>query len=227
MRRHRSQYGGIWNWMTNRRNRPAGVVARTPSVATASSVYRINNRIKRLESGGGKELKTHDTEDLGTIGTTADIQCLTQTVQGNTSLSREGLEIRPKYLRWKLFTTLHASATFTLCRLIIFADTENTGVYPTVGQILEAASVIAWKEHDTRPRFKFYKDITYYLDDVKKKTALITGTIKFGKKAKIWYKGVTAEEISNGKNAIFILMISDDNTNQPGMNFISRLRFTE
>lgn len=197
-----------------------------PKAIKKVSNTRLNRRLSRLERGYNKELKTLDTGTFASPTTTGQIIALTETAQGDTSLTREGLQIRPRNLQYKLYCAKNTSATLTLCRIIILLDKENTGTYPTATDFLETDATLSYTEHDTRPRYKIYKDFAVKLT-TNNPTWFKKGIIKFPKNHKIWYSGTTAAEASNGKNAMFMYCVSNEATNYPTVNYNFRLRFTE
>ncbi len=189
---------------------------------------RLSKRISRLEKGYGKELKTHDTDNSASVGTTGTFAPLTQIAQGDTSITREGLQLRPRHIEWKLLVTVHASAAQSTWRCIIFCDREQQGTTPTAAHILEADTVAAWPEHDTRPRFKILRDFVGVLsNDGGKEITFRKGIIRFGKRMKIWYSGTTAAEASNGKNNLFAYFVSSEATNKPTIRLLTRLRYVD
>ncbi len=190
-------------------------------------VTRVSKRLKKLETGYGKELKTLDTVNEGTRSTTGQILPLTAMSQGDTSLTREGLQIRPRHLQYKIVNTIHANDTACTTRYIIFSDKEMQGTYPTPAQLMEGDHIASWPEHDTRPRFRIHKVITisHSINGNRRQTR--NGIIKFSANHKIWFSGTNAAEASLGKNHLFLYVVSDEQTNSPQGNFYTRLRFTE
>lgn len=202
--------------------------------ATKKYVSRISRKLHRLERGYNKELKTHDVaEDTLNPVTTPYVLPLTLISQGDTSLTREGLQIKPRHLQFKFLLNRSADSTIaTVVRLILFADREQQGTVPAVADILESSAWSAWTEHDTRPRFKIYRDWTIPLQGTlslpdSNNNQLYKGIIKFGKKAKIWFSGTGLTQASQGKNSLYLLMLSNETTNYPVLSWYSRLRFTE
>ncbi len=188
----------------------------------------LAKRVKKLEMGYGKELKTLDVSyALDPVTAVGVITPLSQLAQGTTSITREGLQICPRHLTYKIHVVSDAgSASAEYIRVIIFVDKQNAGSYPTAVQLLETDSYLAFPEHDSRPRFRIYRDFMIQLDSVGHSGTLRKGIIKFGKNFKIWYKGTTAAEASNGKNALFLYTTGSNNT-AGLLNVKTRLRFTE
>ncbi len=196
--------------------------------STKKKVISVDRRLQKIERGYNKELKTHDVSAGDTPDTTGAVVGLTLIGQGDTSLAREGLQIRPRGLEFKIHAVINASATATTSRVIIFVDTQQQGTLPPITELLEGDSFVSFPEHDSRPRFKIKKDyiITQSING-HKRNVFIKGYIKFPKNAKIWYSGTDNSQGSQGKNNIYVYRVSSEATNKPTVNFYSRLRFTE
>ncbi len=208
------------SWMQRHFRYGARVVQRSPMQA-------VKQRVSRLEKGYGKELKTFDTATVTAPPAAGLITPLSQMAQGDTSITREGLQISPSHLLWKYDIQLHTTPRNSIARVIIFCDKQMAGTDPTVAQVLESADVQSWPEHDTRPRFKIYRDIVIPMDTSSKLTRFQKGIIKFGKGFKIWYSGTTGAEASSAKNQLYVLTLSNEATNVPPFEFRGRLRFTD
>lgn len=193
-------------------------------------IPRIMKRLNRLERGYGKELKTHDISYSATVTNSAVIGMLTNIAQGDTSITREGLKIDPKYLSIKAFFNTDASATVTsFVRLIIFQDREQHGTVPAVTELLESSDYASFYEHDTKPRFKILLDkvVSPALVAAGRDRTAIYKSIKFGKYAKIHYSGTTNLQASQGKNNIYYCTISSSTANHPYLTLRTRFRFTD
>ncbi len=181
-------------------------------------------KIRRLQ--GSVEKNTNDTINSTSPTTTGVFTRISAIAQGDTSLTRTGLKIQPLSLFYKLFLTMHASATNTTVRVIIFTDREQQGTDPTAAQLLEADSTSAFTEHDTRPRFKIHRDMVIVMGANGPNTnVFLKGFIKFGAKSKIFYSGTSAAESSLGKNNLYAYILGSEATNVPLMNLSFRLRF--
>lgn len=190
----------------------------------------LARRVSKLERGFNRELKTFDATRTTSPTTTGGVQNLNVMGQGDTSLQRDGLQIKPKHLTWKIRIKNNASAsTGTFVRMILFTDREGQGSYATATDLLESDDIDAWPEHNTRPRFKIHKSIVYRVEPATSSPHAIydKGIIKFPKNYKMWYNGSAAAEASVGKNALYVYLVSDQATNSPAIEFNSRLRFVD
>lgn len=196
----------------------------------SGQIRRLDRRITNVARNCRKEVKTHDKTASGSQGTSGTIIPLSFIAQGDTSLTREGLQINPKYMQFKLSLKKNANSG-SIFRMIIFKDREKqsgaTSTNPTATDLLESDDFLAYPEHDKRPRFKIYRDMLIALDGVQVSECVEKGMIKFSNKTRIWYGGTAADEQSAGKNALYMYLVSDDNTNQPSYEINTRLRFTD
>ncbi len=200
-----------------------------------TGVNRLSRRITRLERGFGKELKTFDDEPFATAvssdaASTGRIIAISNMAQGDTSLTREGLQIFPRHLQWNFKCIVdRASTVENLLHLMLFVDTQQSGVHPLIGDLMEQDAVQAFTEHDARPRFKVLRRFRITLNNLTKTVVWRHGIIKFGKGMKIWYKGVDGTAASLGKNNLYLYLQSNVQAanNPPACTFETRLRFTE
>lgn len=190
---------------------------------------RLQTRIRRLETGRYKELKTYDdTPFNGYVGTTSSFAALSDMAQGDTSLTREGLQIQPRNLQYKIRCICNPSSTSNALRVIIFKDRMNNGSVPTVSDLLEAEDTYSFIKHENKPRFKIYRDMYIPLAPTGELVQpMIKGMIKFSKKTRIYYLGTGSTYANLGRNNIYAMIVADDNTNQVQVVMKTRLRFVE
>lgn len=201
---------------------------RKRAVTTTVNIGRLNNRIKRLEKGYDKEMKTYDDSRTGALPDTGagELFCISDMAQGDTSITREGLVIQPRHLEYK-FACMANTTTLYQARLIIFVDTQQSGVIPTAAQLLESDSSVSWIEHDTRPRFRILRDFWMITDTATRGSIVRKGIIKFGKNFRIHYQGTGTGDSSMGKNNIYVYCVSNAPSNAPSLNIYTRLRFVD
>lgn len=199
-----------------------------PSPEAQKRLKRLNNRVKRLEQGFDKEMKTYDDSRSGALPDTGsgEIACISDMAQGDTSITREGLVIQPRHLEYK-FVCLANSATLYQARLIIFLDTQQSGTPPTAAQLLESDVSTAWIEHDTRPRFRILRDFWLVPDTGTRAAIVKRGIIKFPKNMRIHYSGTTSGDASMAKNNLYIYCTSNTASGAPSLNLYTRLRFVD
>jgi hypothetical protein len=133
-----------------------------------------------------------------------------QLVVGDTVNSREGSVVRPLYTE-VVYTLLNGvGSTNSFHRIIIFQDMQNTGVLPTVAQVLDGGLLYSTYTILNRQqrRFKILHDEIHGIvggaDGAAThvhKRLMLKGDIK--------YNGDTNATGSNGPGAIFMLSITD------------------
>lgn len=202
---------------------------RKGSLKKPSKIQSLENRLKRVEKGGNKELKTHDYTHSGQdITNTGVVYHISNIAQGSSSLTRNGLEIRLHSVYFKTYST-HSSAIGSHNRNILFFDTENDGALPGVADVLETASSLAFKEHDEKGRFKFIWD-TNWTQNLK-----AVGNLELHYKEKykrfknpktIYYRGTASPVANAGKNNLFLLVIGNLGSTYDEQIVNIRLRFT-
>lgn len=180
-------------------------------------------KIRRLQQGFGHEKKTFDSVLSAAISTTGAITALSNMAIGDTHLTREGLQIRPASLEWKLDLRQHASATATTVRIIIFKDTQMSGTTPTVAELLELDAITSFMEHDTRPRFMVLRDMIFVFSINGNRVTYAAGGLKL--KGKIWYTGSDASAAAQAKNNLFVYAVSNEAANTVANVMRFRLRF--
>lgn len=194
-----------------------------------SKINRLEKRIKKVEMGDNLELKTSDDVPFyGTVGSTWTVQHITGIAQGDTSLTRDGLQIRLKNLQYRLNVSKDAASARTLVRVVIFVDRENNGVAPTADEVLEGVTptYMDFAEHDTRPRFKILKDMIFDMQDSSKIAFFKKGYKKL-KLGTTYFRGTSSTVASAYKNHVFVMAQSSDNTNQPFVHMHTRVRWVE
>lgn len=197
-----------------------------PKSRSNSKIAKLERKVQKIERGGNKELKTFDFSYNTDPLSTGAIALITGIAQGDTSITREGLQIRPKSLELRLLLTANNSGT-EYARMIIFRDTQQAGTAPTVAQLLEEDTVLGFPEHDTRPRFKILRDKTFKLDNGNINGHIRKYFISLPKTSRIYYSGTTGSAISMGKNNLYVYWVSTTSADHPSLSSRFRLRFTE
>lgn len=201
---------------------------------TSLTPYQLERQIKNLRTGrSGKEWKTHDVAYNSTVGNAGTIRALTLIAQGDTSLDREGLQIRLQSINIRGFAigNLNAGASIVRLRLILFQDMEQHGTIAAVTDVLETADVLAFKEHDSKPRFKILWDRLYDLTAQGDSTNPVYKIryVKYYKRLKgrkAWFSTSAATQAAQGKGNIYMLLIGDQATDYPTIDVNCRIRFT-
>jgi hypothetical protein len=157
-----------------------------------------------------REKKYNDNSYSGSLTTSGAVSPWTEVVaQGDSSTTRDGAQI--ELIMLKLYYTLSISTTATgVARIIVFIDTMNEGVNPTVTDILTSASVSSnyTREVEVVKRYHILYDQSHSLT-VNATTESIIKYQKIRCRRIISYNGTTAATGSNGKNSVWTLRIGN------------------
>lgn len=175
------------------------------------------------------EKKMFGTTAVSTQDTTAgEISHWSAIDTGDGYNERNGNSILAKTLYVQCMAQIHASATLTSARHIIFIDTESNGTIPATTDVLEDVSgsggVIQPLQHDAQGRFLILFDRRMVLDNDTKKLLQYHKFIKLPKNLHIKYSGADGGT-SYEKNQIFSLTISSESTNAPTITCNFRLAY--
>jgi len=144
------------------------------------------------------------------------IWALTQGItQGDSTLQRDGAQIKLETTRLRLRVFMPTGAVAASLRIIIFSDSMNVGTLPLVSDVLSSSTVTA--SYSTvqllTNRFKIYSDVVKSMTAGGVQQAVVDLQRPFNKI--ITYNGNTDVAASNGKNALFLLLITDVASNFP------------
>lgn len=196
---------------------------------------RMNSRIRQLEMGAkGKPFKYFDYYLSNNVGTTPDIECISEIAQGDDDGERIGNEIRLHSIEFRLKITGDSATLGSTngLRIALVMDTEGQGDYPGWGDVYKVSSRITTpRTVSGLKRFKILWDkmiVLNILDDGEDNSTTRKYYKRFGKFApKLQYLGDTAVEASQGNNALYFMMVSLDETNQYYVQGDIRLRYTD
>lgn len=144
------------------------------------------------------------------VSNTGNIACLNDIAQGSDYFERNGNSILCKYITGKLSMEINASATSTVCRVIVFEDLSNQNQTPAVTDVLSTASPRALTNPLNTDRFNILVDKFFGLSP-----AIPNKCIKYYIPINKHIHFAGAGNASFEKNSIFILYISDEATNTP------------
>lgn len=159
------------------------------------------------------EKKNYINQQLSNVVSTAGavINLSNNIIQGDNYNNRSGNTIR--LYHQKLIIESSAVINSSTNRYILVRDMENNGVTPAVTDILDAASYIAgYSSLETvqQNRFTILKDwVTNNNINGEQRTSLVYAT---SQPSNVYYNGTTAVAASNGKGAVFLLVIGSGST---------------
>lgn len=149
------------------------------------------------------------------------INGLISVAQGDTNITRSGNSIFCRKLVMRGSYLLHASATSTVIRYIIFVDNQQVSdTAPAVTAVLAAADVDSMLNVGNWGRFQLLLDRTIVLDSNYPKR-YVKHVIPM--KHHVRFNGAAASD--NQKGTFYILQISDEATNTPTPNLTFQTYF--
>lgn len=187
------------------------------------------NKIQRLVHKAIENKMEHKTNVVSQaptlISAAGGIAPLSQSIfQGDDFFSRTGDMIT--IVQNKLNFRFRAVATDQTGRFVVFRDNMNIGSVPAVTDVLAIASYRS--EYNPllviqQKRFTILSDT--FLDSNLNGETLKTRALRLGPSGKCFYNGPTNAAASNGKGAIFLLIIGDAATGF--FEYTSQITFTD
>lgn len=182
--------------------------------------------VKYLKSIINVERKYNDTTFTNTVSTTENFQLLNGLTLGDTAVTREGQSIKCTSIYVRFYMTMSALSTATLIRIIIVMDKQPNAATMTSAQLLQNnGNVLSPLLIDYGSRFKIFLDKMFRLD-----TNKLNLTFKYFKKLRFHTKYNTGNAGTSAditKNAFYIMMVSDQSSNLPTIDYWCRLRFID
>lgn len=194
-------------------------------MAQAKAIIKIDRRVRRLQQASKIDSHFIDVAQTITPGNTATLGVLNPVAQGDSEQSRDGDAIALRHIDFRATFTPHASATTgDSCRFIVFRWKSATGgTAPSTGAILDATTNV------DSPYNRDYRESMVILMDKKFDCSTQNGTrslhvSKLLNNVAATYSSTTAA--SWNENALFFLVLMQENTNRTTMNYYSRLTYS-
>lgn len=188
----------------------------------------LERRLRKLENRRG-EWHTHTKGFSETpVTTTGTVTPLASIAEGNTNNDRTGEIIYLQSIQARGILS-ETSDVSTAVRLIMFFDTQQAGVLPTVTQVLSTDDVHSLKSASSKGRFQIMWDQTVFLQPTIASGNAWQG-VQYYKKfrgRRIYFKGSTAADADLSKGSPYLLLIQSDVLSSPKFSGDIRLRFTE
>lgn len=182
--------------------------------------------IKFLKSVINVEKKYSDITFNTTVGTTPNVQTLNALAQGTSAITRTGQSVKFVSNFIRFYITQNGAATTTQVRLIMFMDRQPNSAGPgTTSLLADSTNILSPLQIGNSKRFRVMFDRLIRLD-----------TNKLNAEVKLYRKLRFHTEFNTGNagtiadittNSLYVMMIADQNTNQPTISFWSRVRFID
>lgn len=201
------------------------------------TLQRLEKRIENVYRNIKQEIKVHDS--VYTVNPTRNdsaannMRALTAIAQGDTDITRDGLQINVKSIQVKgqIYMNLGGGVTQSQSvRMIIFRDNNYlNGTVPNPSMVLESGpfgtsdAPFAMRNRRERERFKIIYDKLFTFSNNGTNTQVFN--IYRRVNTKTTYADITNS--AYGKNTFWLLLVSGQDTSLPTANVISRVSFTD
>lgn len=201
-----------------RRGRAAWYNKKYSTAQIARAAWRATKYIRGLVNS---EMLHKETSLSTTVSTTPFVTCLTGLAQGDTDAQRTGNSVLLRNMLYRLRLTMSNAATTTIVRLVVVKDTQQVSdTNPAWNDVFGSASVDAALYSSNAGRFKVLWNKTIVLDTSRP----IWHREKYSKLYQhLRFNGAGATDIQ--KNAIYLMVLSDQATNSPNLNGIVKIGY--
>lgn len=183
----------------------------------ANMAYQAFKGVMWLKGLINAEKKFVEFTNNGAVSTTAQIDLLTGVGQGDTQISRNGNSIKAYANSGKYRLSIHASATNTSFRIIIFMDKVSDGTEPTGQELLDLTTLTSLDAHynvnNAGSRFTILHDKRHSLSINGNRE--ITGSYFSRLNHHVKFTDTTAAQASCSAGHLYSLVISSEATNTP------------
>lgn len=151
---------------------------------------------------------------------------LTQIVQGDAYNQREGNSIKAVSHQIRMVIQPAVTATSNnVARFIVFRDTQQQGTTPTVAQVLETGAFNSYINHLNGQRFQVIWDKVVDVPPQGQNDAVRIFKLYKKDNSHIKYSGPNFSDTREGN--IYVLVISNELTDTPFIEFNYRLRYVD
>lgn len=156
-------------------------------------------------------------------GSTGNFDALNNLAQGDNVGYRNGNQVRFLSIQMNCSAKLHASATNTRVRYILFVDKQPLVGTPSATDVLDGgAAMIAMRNLGNRNRFQILLDRVVQIDSDDPEYIF-----RYYKRKMINTTWQTSANTSQEKNKIYLFMFSDQATYTPTVAVEARLRYID
>jgi len=188
-----------------------------------AKVYKDVQMLKNLINTEFKEQNQAVTSSPSTTGTVTHLNSI---AIGDSESTRDGAQVREKSISVTGHTKLHASATDTQVRMVVFIWTNVQGVAPVVSDILKDGDVDSQINTDNKHNYVILKDWNYTLS-----TQVPRRVFKWYRRIDLktqWQRGQTGGGSSVMEHGgLYCITISTEATNTPGQNLNFRIKYID
>lgn len=203
---------------------------RTANSSTAKGLaVKALKEAKNIRKLISPEFKTVEAAVATTYGNAWSLNLINGVSRGDDYDDRDGRQIKVKSIQCSWNVIRNASATADqMVRIIVFIWRSPDGVAPTIDDVLQpgATAMVRIRSLNDRKNTRILYDKVVNLS-----TGNMTNVVlRYYKKIDLTtiFNENTAGNIGDiDTNAIYVAIVSSDNTNQPSVNWTSRVRFID
>jgi hypothetical protein len=163
-----------------------------------------------------------------TSAATGTVWALSQgVIQGDAVNARDGTQITLQSVHLRVDAFMPTATIAAGLRVILFSDSQNNGSLPLVVDVLHQASMISPYStiQQITNRFRIHADVLRNL--TAGGVQQVVFDIRRGISKQISYNGTTDVAAANGKNALFMMVITDVGSGFPTYDFSHSLRYLD
>lgn len=196
---------------------------RVADTTVGDVVNYVTDGFKYIRSVINSETFYFDAATSGNVPNSGLLINYANIAQGDTQSTRTGSSILVNRIFKRFSLSIHASATNTFVRHIVFIDMQQIkDTDPVITDLLAATSHLApLSVTNGYGRFKVLKDTTYRLDQ--KSTPTVFSNFKIDMQHHVKFNGANQGDIQKG--GIYEFWISNEATNVPVLDYYNRTSF--
>lgn len=173
------------------------------------------------------EFKNVDTNSFVTAVAGGSVILLNGTTQGDGQTNREGSSFKMTSLYLRYSTTANATASYNTYRVMLVMDRQSNGVAPGVTDILATNTMDSPRNLDYVKRFKVLYDQVNNVGLNAKPQDFYSFKLKLQTHVQCFQSSNTGTVSDITTNGLFLVILSDQATNGPSVNYYHRLRFVD
>ncbi len=208
-------------------SRPGYVRCGKMVISDASKALSLAKYLKTIVN---VERKNHDVSQLALAMTTTPIIIqLTNILQGDTTVTRDGSQCKILSIEFSYFIIQHVSALDTQTRVMLVLDKQTNQAIYVPGDVLvdvtAGQNINSSRNLDNTRRFSVLYDKVH--------TLVNTGTSSFHRRFNksvqylIRFDNAAAAITSLTQSSLSMMIMSNEGTNTPDLSFRVRLRFVD
>ncbi len=196
-------------------------------VSDASKALKIALNVRRLINVEYKFIDTITTS-LG-VSTTPSIIQLSNISQGDTTITRDGSQLKVLSIQWSYFVAQNANAVQSTLRCMLIKDKQTNQAIFAAGDVLSNITtqnaLNSPYNRDNRKRFTILYDKVHSFSDNGQKSFHYGQ--KFSQEQILRYDGNAGDITDLTQTSYALLLVSTEATNTPGFTSFIRLNFVD